>query len=130
MRNTKQRSLVLEIVNDSYNHPTAYEIYQNCIKALPNISLGTVYRNLNVLVELGSIQQLEVPGQMTRYDRNICHSHFVCIQCFKIIDLKESDISFKNHIDGNLVVHCKVCYEGICCDCLRKGEDINGIKGK
>ena len=47
MRDTKQRRLVLEIINNSYNHPTAYQVHEECLKVLPNISLGTIYRNLN-----------------------------------------------------------------------------------
>ena len=73
MRNTKQRKMILEIINNSYNHPTAYMVYQECTKILPNISLGTVYRNLNTLVSSGEIQRLDIPNQMTRYDKLINH---------------------------------------------------------
>lgn len=134
MRNTKQRNIVLDIVNNSCSHPTAYMVYQECISVLPNISLGTVYRNLNTLVKLGSIQRLEVPGHIDRYDKVLDHDHFICLECGSIIDLDRSDISYDKMIDGNLVKTCKICYEGICLDCLKnidyKGDDNNGIKGK
>lgn len=133
MRNTKQRSLVLDVVNHSYNHPTAYQVHQKCIKVLPNISLGTVYRNLNTLVELGNIQSLEVSGHMVRYDKILSHDHFVCLKCGNIIDLDKCDISYDKMIKGNMIMTCKVRYEGVCCDCLKlnnKGDDMNGIKGK
>ena len=133
MRNTKQRSLVLDIVNNSCCHPTAYLVHQECLKILSNISLGTVYRNLNALVGLGEIQRLEVPGQFERYDKIKVHDHFICINCGNIIDLERSNISYNDMINGNLVKECKIQYEGLCCDCLKldkKGDDINGIKGK
>ena len=120
MRNTRQRSLVLEIINDSYNHPTAYQVHEKCTKVIPNISLGTVYRNLNALVSLGEIQRLEIPNQMTRYDKILSHDHFICLNCGKVYDLKRSKISYDDVIDGNKVYACKISYEGICCDCLKK----------
>ena len=120
MRNTKQRSLVLDIINSSYNHPTAYMVHQECIKVMPNISLGTVYRNLNALVNLGEVQRLELPNQMTRYDKILCHDHFICINCGNVYDLKRSNISYDEVIDGNRIYACKISYEGICCDCLEK----------
>ena len=120
MRNTRQRSLVLEIINNSYSHPTAYMVYQECIKFIPNISLGTVYRNLNTLASLGEIQRLEIPNQMTRYDKVLNHDHFICLECGRVYDVKRSEISYNEIIDGNKVYACKISYEGICCDCLNK----------
>ena len=118
MRNTKQRKIVLDIINNSYNHPTAYMVYQECTNIIPNISLGTVYRNLNTLVSLGEIQRLDVPNQMVRYDKIISHDHFVCLKCGKIIDLDRSNITYNEMIDGNKILECKINYEGVCCDCL------------
>ena len=133
MRNTKQRNLVLNIVNCSFEHPTAYMVYQKCLEDLPNISLGTVYRNLNTLVNLGDIQRLEVPGHIDRYDKIGCHDHFICLKCGKIFDLKRSVISYNQVIDGHMISECKIRYEGVCVDCLKfneKGDDFDGIKGK
>ena len=71
MRNTKQKKLILEIINNSCIHPTAYEVYEECVKEIPNISLTTVYRNLNALVRGGNIQRLEISGDMARYDKDL-----------------------------------------------------------
>ena len=119
MRNTKQRKIVLDIINNSYNHPTAYMVYQECTKTLPNISLGTVYRNLNALVSNNQIIRLDIPNQMTRYDKILSHDHFICQECGKIEDFKRSDIKYNEMINGNLIRDCKISYEGICCDCLK-----------
>ena len=118
MRNTKQKTLILDIVNNSYNHPTASDIYADCRKTIPNISLGTVYRNLNKLVKLGSISKIEMPNNIVRYDKTISHDHFICIKCGKIIDLKRSNIAYDSFIDGNKILDCKIRYDGLCCDCL------------
>lgn len=133
MRNTRQRNLVLEIINNSYNHPTAYMVHQECQKAIPNISLGTIYRNLNTLVSHGEIQKLEIANQITRYDKVLNHDHFVCLECGNIFDIKRSKIFYEEIIDGNKIYKCKISYEGICYDCLNKnneGDDINGTKRK
>ncbi len=124
MRNTKQKSLVLDIVNNSFCHLTAFEVYQECLKTIPNISLGTVYRNLNSLVKQGKIQRLEIPSHITCYDKMSYHDHFVCKKCGKIIDLKKRTISMNKRIDGNKILNYSIQYEGICCDCLKleKGE--------
>ena len=133
MRNTKQRSLVLDIINNSFNHPTAYEVHQECLKVIPNISLGTVYRNLNTLVNLGEIQRLEIPNQMTRYDKVLCHDHFICTCCGSVYDVTRKKITYDDVINGNKVYACKISYEGICFDCLKnknEGDENNGIKRK
>ena len=124
MRNTKQSSLVLDIINKSYTHPTAYDVYLECMKVIPNISLGTVYRNLNKLVSKRLIQRFELKDNIVRYDKDICHDHFVCIKCSKVIDLDRIDITYDEMIDGNKVLNARIFYDGICCDCLKldKGE--------
>ena len=132
MRNTRQRNLVLDIINNSFCHPTAYMVHEECVKDMPNISLGTVYRNLNALVELGKIQRLEIPNGITRYDKVMCHDHFICTCCGNVYDLERSNIMYDDMIDGNKVLRCKISYEGICSNCLNnyEGDDFNGTKGK
>lgn len=126
MRNTKQNSLVLEIINNSCSHPTAYDVYLECIKVMPNISLGTVYRNLNKLVDKREIQRFELKDNIVRYDKNVSHDHFICINCSKVIDLKRSNITYNEMINGNKILEVRVFYDGICCDCLKldKGDEI------
>lgn len=118
MRNTKQKDLILKIINKSYSHPTAYDIYLDCRKEIPNISLGTVYRNLNTLVETNMIQKIK-SGNIDRFDRIEEHSHFICRKCNKIIDINKK-FDFDEYIDDNKVLNCRVILEGFCKDC--KGE--------
>lgn len=81
-RNTKQRKLVLDAVRQSYNHPTADEIY-NAVRAQDDkISRGTVYRNLNLLADAGEILSIKTPGG-SRFDRTIepaCAYHLHLVQ--------------------------------------------------
>ncbi|MEG0994802.1 MAG: transcriptional repressor [Bacilli bacterium] len=121
MRNTKQRDLVLNIINESCTHPTAEEIYFECKKQIKNISLGTVYRNLNSLVDLRKIKRLKMSNHIDRFDKETKHIHFICIRCDKIIDIYEHNIlNYTNLIGKNKVLDCKISLEGICEECLKK----------
>lgn len=122
MRNTKQRKVVLDIVNYSMNHPTALDVYHECMKTLPSISLGTVYRNLNILVDRGMIRRLEIPGHIDRYDKNDWHDHFICIRCGKIVDVLKHAVSCPEQLNGNRILRYEVRYDGICCDCMELNE--------
>ena len=119
MRNTKQKELILTIINNSYSHPTAYDVYLECKKEIPNISLGTVYRNLNTLLESHSIQKIKSTDNIDRYDKMINHCHFICTICNKIIDINEN-VNYNEYIGENKVLNCKLILEGLCKDC--KGE--------
>jgi len=88
-RNTRQRSIILEILRGRCDHPTAESIYQEARKALPHISLGTVYRNLSVLRSHGLARELRPSGESSsRFDGN-CHphAHFYCTDCRTVVDL-------------------------------------------
>ena len=119
MRNTRQRELILEIINNSCNHPNAYDIYVECKKEIPNISLGTVYRNLNTLVDTNCIQKIKSTNNIDRYDKMINHGHFICTICNKIIDINDK-FNYNEYIGDNKVLNCKITYEGICKNCLEK----------
>lgn len=70
MRMTRQRKIILEEVRKVNTHPSADEIYEMVRLRLPRISLGTVYRNLEILSELGKIQKLQLSGSLKRFDWN------------------------------------------------------------
>ncbi|MBC2710810.1 MAG: transcriptional repressor [Desulfosarcina sp.] len=85
---TRQRRVILEEIRRYNNHPAADEIYERVRKQLPRISLGTVYRNLDVLCELGEIQRLELSGAMKRYDGiPQKHYHIRCVCCNRVDDV-------------------------------------------
>jgi len=88
-RMTKQRKAILKILENTDIHPTADWIYEQVKKEIPNISLGTVYRNLNVLSEMGKIMTLDYGSSYSRFDGNPRnHYHFKCEKCEKVFDVE------------------------------------------
>ena len=84
-RMTKQRKTILDVLKKTKTHPSADEIYEMVKQKLPRISLGTVYRNLEVLSELGMIQVLELSGSLKRFDWDPNkHYHIRCIRCDRV----------------------------------------------
>jgi len=87
-RATRQLAAVYEALQGDHSHPSADEIYQRVRQMLPRISLGTVYRNLQRLVEEGRIRMFLLGERMARYDPRIAdHDHFICQQCGSVEDL-------------------------------------------
>ena len=88
MRYSKQRELVMQTVERLCDHPTAEEIYDKAAQECPNLSLGTVYRNLNCLVDVGSIRRVEVPGHADHFDHPLPpHCHLYCRCCGEVTDV-------------------------------------------
>jgi Fur family ferric uptake transcriptional regulator len=84
-RMTRQRRVILEEVRRMHAHPSADEVYAAVRKRLPRISLGTVYRNLEVLSEMGEVQKLELGGSVMRFDWDPNkHYHIRCLQCGRV----------------------------------------------
>lgn len=128
MRYSRQREIILEIVKKSCSHPTAETIYENAKKEIPNISLGTVYRNLNQLVLNGDIVKFDAPDGLTRFDKTLeTHMHIVCEYCNSVCDLEDllKNIDFKimNLTGYNNISH-KISFSGICPECRKKKEGI------
>jgi Fur family peroxide stress response transcriptional regulator len=88
-RLTKQRALVLNVVHSACYHPTAEQIHQLALKTMPNLSVGTVYRNLDVLHTQKRIKRIDIPGEPSRYDADPAHkAYFVCRDKGAIYDLE------------------------------------------
>ena len=89
-RFTRQRQIILEEVQKQQSHPSAKEVYDAVKVRLPNISLGTVYRGLGVLTELGLIRRVE-HGEYARFDANLAeHHHLICTNCDQLLDVGAS----------------------------------------
>lgn len=87
-RNSRQRTLIYEAVRASRSHPNAEEIYHDVQKQLPDISLGTVYRNLNLLEEMGQLVRIHTGVGPDRFDAILqMHPHLVCSSCGGVFDL-------------------------------------------
>jgi Fur family transcriptional regulator, peroxide stress response regulator len=89
-RYSRQREEILRIVLATESHPTADWVYEQARQIVPNISLGTVYRNLSLLVDERKINRLVTDDGVVRYDGNAKeHHHFICTKTGKIIDIEE-----------------------------------------
>lgn len=120
MRSTKQRNIILEIINNSYEHLDAFGIYTKAQKVFPKISLGTVYRNLKTLEDAGLVTVIFDGTDKLRYDKTTNHQHFICIKCHKIIDIYDLDFKKISTYKNNLVMNCKIFLEGICEECQKE----------
>lgn len=128
-RHTVQCALVYETVNKLHCHATADEIYDAIVKEHPNVSRGTVYRNLNRLSEMGKIRKLELPGKADRFDHR-CeqHYHVKCQVCGRIFDV---DMDCMPDLEKNIrsphgftFTGHDIFFRGICPDCQsRKPEE-------
>ena len=90
---SKQREAIKEFLMTRKDHPTADVIYRNVRSQNPNISLGTVYRNLTLLAGEGEINRLNVGDGIDHFDADTSpHYHFVCMECGSVIDLEMDSI--------------------------------------
>jgi Fur family peroxide stress response transcriptional regulator len=120
-RYSKQRETILNVLQNTVIHPTADWIYKETRKVIPNISLGTVYRNLHQLVESGQVLKLKDDAQ-DRFDgKTDRHDHFRCKSCgtWYDVDLVESGIiQHFNQAHGFSVESFHLELEGTCEKCL------------
>jgi Fe2+ or Zn2+ uptake regulation protein len=122
---TRQRKAILKALRQTDSHPTADQVYLTVRTHLPNVSLGTVYRNLEFLSQDGLIRKLEVGGSQRRYDGNINdHCHVRCLHCGRVADIWIEPISLTNtlvesHTDFEVMGH-HLDFVGVCPDCQKK----------
>ena len=89
-KRTKQKEAILSVLRSTTSHPTAHWLYAEVRKEIPNISLGTVYRNLRLLRESGEISEIDFNGTFSRFDgKPDNHYHFKCEKCSSIFDVGE-----------------------------------------
>ena len=116
LKHSKQREMIKDFLMSRHDHPTADVVYMNVRQQNPNISLGTVYRNLTLLADIGEIQRLRLGDGVDHFDADTSpHYHFVCSDCGRVIDLKMDsidgikDIAAKD-FDGSITGHMTYFY--------------------
>lgn len=123
-RLTKQRKIILEELTKLSSHPTADELYQIVRQRMPNISLGTVYRNLDFLVEQGQIAKIDASGGQKRFDALMeYHQHVRCLKCGAIADVFTlASLPKLEGVDvpGFTVLASRIEFDGICDNCALK----------
>ena len=127
MRMTKQRRLILEELRRTNDHPTADVLYDRVRAHIPRISLGTVYRNLEILTALGEIQTLELSGSQKRYDGIPGkHYHIRCLHCGRLDDAPIAPLS---RLEDELyeatvytIMGHRLEFMGLCPECSKNKE--------
>ncbi len=124
---TFQKKIILEEIKKLVTHPTADEIYTIVRLRIPHISLGTIYRNLDLLHRAGTIEKLELAGFQSRYDGNPAHHHHLhCLKCNRMDDVsaegieiptRELEVKSEYRVTGY-----RLEFSGICPECQKSGE--------
>jgi len=135
LRMTKQRKTILEEIKKSKSHPTADKIYDSVKKKIPDISLGTVYRNLDILSEEGLVRKLELAHTQRRYDGNMeNHYHVLCTECGRIDDLITTGADDIEKLLGvksyyQITGH-RLKFFGLCPDCKKRVKQADSVDRK
>jgi len=121
-RQTRQRQAILRILKSTTSHPTADWIYDEVRKEIPNISKGTVYRNLKLLRETGEISELNLSGTVSRFEgRQDNHYHFRCEKCGRVFDVDEPvDEEIDRRVAGTTgfkIKYHQLEFRGLCKEC-------------
>lgn len=124
IKHSRQREMIKAFLKSRKDHPTADIVYMNVRQQNPNISLGTVYRNLTLLADMGEIRRLRVGDGVDHFDADISpHYHFVCTECGAVIDLEMDSIEGITELagagfNGRIAGHVTYFY-GSCGNCAK-----------
>ena len=119
----RKRDAILAYLRSTDQHPSAETVYANLKTQIPDLSLGTVYRNISLFKQQGLIVSLGTVGGVERYDGNVDpHVHFVCTECGTVSDLHALHVPEELNAAaareaGALVDHCHLTFHGRCHEC-------------
>ena len=122
----RKRNAILTYLRDVTNHPSAEMVFTDLKQQIPDLSMGTVYRNLSLFKQQGVISSVATVKGVERFDGNTDpHVHFICSNCDAVIDLMDMQVpdSLKTVAEAcchGQVAECNLCFTGLCADCLEK----------
>ena len=128
-KNFRKRTAILSFLRQTKDHPSAEMVYNHLKQEIPDLSLGTVYRNLSMFKEQGEIISLGTVNGVERFDGNIePHVHFICNGCDAVIDLDQMEVPTALReaaamYCGGKVDGCQLSFSGLCRDCLQLEKD-------
>lgn len=129
LKYSRQRASIKEYLNSTTEHPTADTVYLHVKQEYPNISLGTVYRNLNLLADIGEAIKISTSYGGDRFDgQTRPHYHFCCTHCGRVIDLDLEELHYINreaekNFDGVIQNHTMMFF-GTCGECLKNSNNM------
>lgn len=129
LKYSRQRESIKHFLAETKEHPTADTVYLHVKKQFPNISLGTVYRNLNLLTDLGEAIKIPTPDGGDRFDGCVTpHNHFLCTRCGRLLDL-DLDMSSIEEVNrlaaenfNGRIESSSTLFYGECSDCIKKSQ--------
>ena len=127
LKYSRQRESIKHYLMSTGEHPTADTVYMHVKKDFPNISLGTVYRNLNLLTDIGEAIKISTPDGGDRFDGRVePHNHFLCTKCGRLLDLdldmhsiEEVNRLAAENFDG-IITSSSTLFYGECSDSIKK----------
>ena len=129
----RKRDAILQYLQSVTDHPSAEKVFTQLKAQIPDLSMGTVYRNLNLFKQQGLAVSVATIKGVERFDGNTGpHVHFICQECDAVIDLMDMEIpeslkSVAEHSSGGQIAECQLCFTGICQDCLEK-HSVGGVQ--
>jgi Fur family transcriptional regulator, peroxide stress response regulator len=126
-KRSRQRERILSILQNTDTHPTASWVYDELKKEFNNLSMGTVYRNINILVDQNLVQKIEAGSSFDRFDANTdVHYHFICRECGCIDDLPLTKMNDLNEMvsreTGYQAESHRLDFYGICPACSKNRQ--------
>ena len=125
----RKREAILQYLRDTTTHPSAEMVFHQLKPQIPDLSLGTVYRNLNLFKEQGLIVSLGTVKGVERFDGETTpHVHYICEGCGCVLDLKGIAVpqelqSAVAEATGGEVTGCQLTFTGVCMECLNKNTE-------
>ena len=126
----KKRDAILQFLKETHSHPSAETIYAQLKPQIPDLAMGTVYRNLNLFKEQGLAISVATVKGVERFDGNTQpHVHFICCECGAVLDLEEVSVSpalstAAAKACGGTVESCQLSFIGLCKNC-KKGKEVS-----
>lgn len=126
-KHSRKRDAILDCIRQTKCHPSAEWVYQQLKRDFPDLSLGTVYRNIAMFKEEGVIQSIGVVNGLERFDFHTTpHPHFICTCCGKVQDLEgislaPQTVAQAEALSGGSITGCQLQFFGRCTECQTHG---------
>jgi len=129
LKRTKARIIILDEIKKVKTHPTAYELFNMVKEKLPRVSLGTIYRNLDIMSEKGLITRIKTNDSQTHFDgRTDEHYHIQCMECGRIDDVELDTLKGIDDVveerTGYAVLYHTINFYGLCPECSKRDSSL------
>ena len=125
----RKRDAILNCLRQTKAHPSAETLFTQLKPQIPDLAMGTVYRNLTLFKQQGLISSVATVNGTERFDANTApHVHFICTHCDAVIDLEEMQVpatltTAAASCCGGQISECQLSFTGICQECLKERNE-------